>query len=245
MMRNNKHMTTSHLHKTAALALGVTLLSGASLASPASAAETRYITISATGTTTVVPDAVRINATVSVLGTSSKGALSTAGTTSTALRSALTANKVATKDIVTQSITVYPEYSYPANGTPTLSGYRAAQSFDITIRNATRAGAVVDVIVEAGGDNLQVNGVSPFVLDSDKATAVARTAAVKKAKTKAASYAKLLGVKLGRVIYLNETSTPVAYPIYTATAKADSAETVVDLGEQKVTVSVTVRWSIS
>jgi uncharacterized protein YggE len=234
MMRNNKHMTTSHLHKTAALALGVTLLSGASLASPASAAETRYITISATGTTTVVPDAVRINATVSVLGTSSKGALSTAGTTSTALRSALTANKVATKDIVTQSITVYPEYSY-----------RAAQSFDITIRNATRAGAVVDVIVEAGGDNLQVNGVSPFVLDSDKATAVARTAAVKKAKTKAASYAKLLGVKLGRVIYLNETSTPVAYPIYTATAKADSAETVVDLGEQKVTVSVTVRWSIS
>ena len=224
--------------------IAITLISGVSLAPPANAADSRYITVSATGTATVVPDAVRINATVSVLGTTSKGALSSAGATSTAVRSALTANKVATKDVATQSITVYPEYSYPASGIPTLSGYRATQSFDITIRNATTAGAVVDAIVEAGGDNLQVNGVSPFVLDSDKATETARTAAVKKAKSKAASYAKLLGVKLGRVIYLDESSTPTAYPIYTSTAKADSAATVVDLGEQKISVSVVVRWAI-
>ena len=224
--------------------IAITLISGVGLARPANAADSRYITVSATGTATVVPDAVRINATVSVLGTTSKGALSSAGATSTAVRSALTANKVATKDVATQSITVYPEYFYPASGTPTLSGYRATQSFDITIRNATTAGAVVDAIVEAGGDNLQVNGVSPFVLDSDKATETARTAAVKKAKAKAASYAKLLGVKLGRVIYLDESSTPTAYPIYTSTAKADSAATVVDLGEQKVSVSVVVRWAI-
>ena len=224
--------------------MAITLISGVGLARPANAADSRYITVSATGTATVVPDAVRINATVSVLGTTSKGALSSAGATSTAVRSALTASKVATKDVATQSITVYPEYSYPASGTPTLSGYRATQSFDITIRNAATAGAVVDAIVEAGGDNLQVNGVSPFVLDSDKATETARTAAVKKAKAKAASYAKLLGVKLGRVIYLDESSTPTAYPIYTATAKADSAATVVDLGEQKVSVSVVVRWAI-
>jgi len=222
----------------------ITLICGVGLARPANAADSRYITVSATGTATVVPDAVRINATVSVLGTTSKGALSSAGATSTAVRSALAANKVATKDAATQSITVYPEYSYPASGTPTLSGYRATQSFDITIRNAATAGAVVDAIVEAGGDNLQVNGVSPFVLDSDKATETARTAAVKKAKAKAGSYAKLLGVKLGRVFYLNESSTPTAYPIYTSTAKADSAATVVDLGEQKVSVSVVVRWAI-
>ena len=224
--------------------IAITLISGVGLARPANAADSRYITVSATGTATVVPDAVRINATVSVLGTTSKGALSSAGATSTVVRSALTANKVATKDVATQSITVYPEYSYPASGTPTLSGYRATQSFDITIRSAATAGAVVDAIVDAGGDNLQVNGVSPFVLDSDKATETARTAAVKKAKAKAASYAKLLGVKLGRVIYLDESSTPTANPIYTATAKADSAATVVDLGEQKISVSVVVRWAI-
>ena len=222
----------------------VAALSIVSAAAPASGAETRYITISATGTTTVVPDAVRITATVSVLGSSSKTALSTAGATSSAVRSALAANKVATKDIATQSISVYPEYTYPATGTPVISGYRATQSFDITIRAAATAGAVVDAIVEAGGNNVQVNGVSPFVLDNDKATETARTTAVKKAKAKAASYAKLLGVKLGRVIYLDETSTPSAFPIYSSAAKAESDATVVDLGEQKVSVSVTVRWAI-
>ena len=237
-------MKLNRFRTAVAAVIALTLISGVGLAVPASAADTRYITISATGTTTVVPDVVRINATVSVLGTTSKDALGTASATSTAVRSALTARKVAAKDVATQSITVYPEYSYPASGTPTLSGYRATQSFDITIRSAATAGTVVDAIVEAGGDNLQVNGISPFVLDSDKATETARTAAVKKAKVKAASYAKLLGVKLGRVIYLDETSTPTAYPIYSATTKADSAATVVDLGGQKISVSVTVRWSI-
>ena len=237
-------MKLNHIRTSVASVIALTLILGVGFGQPALAADTRYITISATGTTTVVPDAVRINATVSVLGTTSKGALNTANATSKAVRSALTANKVATKDVATQSITVYPEYSYPSSGTPTLSGYRATQSFDITIRSATSAGAVVDAIVEAGGDNLLVNGVSPFILESEKATETARTTAVKKAKAKAASYAKLLGVKLGRVIYLNETSTPATYPIFTPTTKADSAETVVDLGEQKVSVSVTVRWSI-
>ena len=227
-----------------AAAIVLSLIASIGFSIPASAADTRYITISATGTTTVVPDAVRINATVSVIESSSKMALSTAGATSNAIRKVLSANKVATKDISSQSVTVYPEYSYPSSGTPTLSGYRATQSFDITIRSASTAGTVVDSIVEAGGDNLQVNGVSPFILDNNKATQIARTDAVSRAKAKAASYAKLLGVKLGRVIYLDETSTPTAYPNYASAAKADSTETVVDLGEQKVSVSVTVRWAI-
>jgi uncharacterized protein YggE len=243
-MRDNGEMKLTQIRILISTVIALTLISGVGFAAPATAADIRYITISATGTTTVVPDAVRITATVSVLGSSSKAALSTAGATSSAVRSALAASKVATKDIATQSISVYPEYTYPATGTPVISGYRATQSFDITIRAAATAGAVVDAIVEAGGNNVQVNGVSPFVLDNDKATETARTTAVKKAKAKAASYAKLLGVKLGRVIYLDETSTPSPNPIYTSAAKAESDATVVDLGEQKVSVSVTVRWVI-
>ncbi len=232
------------LRTIAALSVAIALIGGAGLSAPANAADTRYITISATGTTNVVPDAVRITASVSVIGKSSKEALATASTTASAVRKALTANKIATKDIATQSVSVYPEYTYPASGTPVLSGYRASQSFDITVRAASTAGAVVDAIVDAGGDNLQINSASPFVLNNDKATETARTSAVARAKSKASSYAKLLGVKLGRVIYLDETSTPSTYPVYVASAKAEDSATQIDLGEQKVTVSVTVRWSI-
>jgi len=237
-------MKLTKLRTITVLSVAIALIGAAGLSAPANAADTRYITISATGSTSVVPDAVRITATVSVIGKTSKEALATAATTASAVRKALTANKIATKDVATQSLSVFPEYTYPANATPVLSGYRASQGFDITVRAASTAGAVVDAIVSAGGDNLQVNGASPFVLDNDKATETARASAVKNAKAKAASYAKLLGVKLGKVVYLDETSTPTPYPVYGMTAKAEDSATQIDLGEQKVTVSVTVRWSI-
>jgi len=237
-------MKFTKLRTITLISVAIAMIDAVGLSTPANAADSRYITISATGSTAVVPDAVRITATVSVIGKTSKEALATAATTASAVRKALTANKIATKDVATQSLSVFPEYTYPANATPVLSGYRASQGFDITVRAALTAGAVVDAIVAAGGDNLQVNGASPFVLDNDKATEIARASAVKNAKAKAASYAKLLGVKLGKVIYLDETSTPTPYPVFGMTAKTDDAATQIDLGEQKVTVSVTVRWSI-
>ncbi|MSW09463.1 MAG: DUF541 domain-containing protein, partial [Actinobacteria bacterium] len=83
-------MKLNRIRTITALVIAISLIGGAGLAMPASAADTRYITISATGTTTVVPDAVRINATVSVLGTTSKSALATSATTSSAVRAALT-----------------------------------------------------------------------------------------------------------------------------------------------------------
>jgi len=241
-------MKTKSFRTIAALTIAISLIGGTALAMPAMAVEptTRYISVSATGTTMVVPDAVKINATVSVLSKTSKDALATSSSTATLVRKALTANKIATKDIATQSVSINPEYSYPQDGIapPVLVGFRVSQSFSITVRDASTAGAVVDAIVTAGGDNLQLSGVSPFVLNDDKATDVARSYAVGRAKAKAASYAKLLGVKLGKVIYLEETSTPSIYPIYSVSAKAEDSATQIDLGEQKVTVSVSVRWSI-
>ena len=238
-------MKTTTFRKAASIATAITLLTGVSLFNPAAAAApTRYITTSGNGTVSVIPDAVRVSASVSVLGATSKAALATANTTSVAVRKALTANKIAARDIATQSISVFPEYSYPDNSTPVISGYRASQSFSITVRAAATAGAVVDAIVDAGGANVMINGASPFVLDNAKATDLARAEAVKSARAKAASYAKLLGVKLGRVVFLNEQSSPNPFPVFGVTAKAEDSATQIDLGQQEVTVLVTVRWAI-
>jgi uncharacterized protein YggE len=43
---------------------------------------------------------------------------------------------------------------------------------------------------------------------------------------------------------LNEDSAPSNYTIYAVSGKAEDAATQIDLGEQKVTVSVTVRWGL-
>jgi len=231
----------------AVLSVALALVAGIASVPAASAATSpsRYVTITADGSVKVVPDAVRMNATVTVIAGTSKEAQAQVSSTSAALRAALTAAKIDKKDIATQSITVYPEYNYTQESGSKLIGYRSSQSFAIIIRNAANAGDIVDSVVAAGGDNLQINGVSPFVLDSTKAAESARAVAVKNAKSKAASYAKLLGVKLGKVTFIVENYAPASYPVQVALGKAqDAMSTVVDLGQQDVTVSVTVRWAL-
>ena len=224
----------------AAALLGSVVLAPASVA----ASSSRYISVSADGTVKVAPDAVRINATVSAVAGTTKEALSTTATSAAAVRAAFLSHGVASRDIATQSVTIYPEYSYTQDKGAVLIGYRASQSFVVTIRKATTAGIIVDAIVTAGGDNLQLNGVTPYVLDSTKAIALARTAAVKNAKSKAASYASLLGVKLGRVNYLIENSSPSIYPPIMSVSKDVAGVTQIDLGLQDVTVSIGVQWAL-
>ena len=141
------------------------------LIAPASqAAANRYITVKAQGTVQVTPDAVRINATATNIAATSKEALAATSKSSASIRAAIKIAKIDSKDIATQNISVFPEYRYSSEGGSTLVGYRASQGFTITVRAATTAGAVVDSIVSAAGDSAQINGVSPFVLDSTKSS---------------------------------------------------------------------------
>jgi uncharacterized protein YggE len=210
----------------------------------AQAAPSRYITVNAEGTVKVTPNAVKVMGQVTVVEGTNGAALAKANSTSAAVRKAVLANGVSAKDLATTSLTVYPEYNYTQEKGSVQIGYRASQSFTIVVKNAANAGAVVDAIAAAGGDFLQLQGVSPFVLDNSKATEAARSAAVKNAKAKAISYAKLLGVKLGKINYLTEGGATYNPPIYgVAKASADEA-TVIDLGTQDVSVSITVQWAL-
>ena len=242
-------MTTSinsRLKKTLLVLAPIALI--AAITAPVSAdaaASTKSITVSAEGTVKVTPDAVRVNATATLVAASNKLALEGVSTTANALRAALKSAGIATKDIASQNVSAYPEYNYTSDKGAVLVGYRGSQSFTIVLRNAANAGTIVDAIVAAGGDNLQINGVSPFVLDASKAAEAARSAAVKNAKTKAASYAKLLGVKLGSVTSLVENGSPsISTPMYAASKVSADAATVIDLGEQDVTVSITISWGL-
>ncbi len=236
----------THVAKRIGILSVIAALVGGVVLAPASlaASTSRYITISADGTVKVTPDAVRINAAVSVIAATTKEAMASVATSAAGVRTAFLTNGVAAKDIATQSVNIYPEYNYTQDKGQVLVGYRATQSFVVIIRNAGAAGIVVDAIVNAGGDSLQLNGVTPFVLDPSKATISARTAAVKNAKSKASSYTSLLGVKLGKVNYLIENSSPISYPPIMAATKDSTGSTQIDLGLQDVTVSITVQWAL-
>ena len=120
--------------------------------------------------------------------------------------------------------------------------------FVVTLRDAAKAGEVVDAVVAAGGNAVQISSVTPTLLDTDAAAGDARDKAVSIAKAKAEAYAKLLDVDLGDVVYVTEVAAPANFvPNMTAdkaVGAAESAPTQIDLGLQEVSVTIEVRWSL-
>lgn len=203
------------------------------------------ITVQATGVADVVPDAVQVSLSVSVVAEANDVALSQVAATSEVVRTTLEQLGIDAADIATQSVSVNPEYSYTEAEGQKIVGYRASQSFDVLVRDASAAGAVVDALVAAGGANLSINATYPVVNDSTAAAQAARNDAVAKARAKAEEYAELLDVELGDLVFLTEISAPTNITIGAkADVMAESASTVIDLGTQEVTVTVEVRWQI-
>ena len=238
------------LFRTLATIITVSAVAGfIALAIPANGAGTtgtRFITVTGVGSVSVVPDAVRFNPTVSTLGATNNAALSTATKSAAAVRQALKDAGIASKDIRSASISVYPEYNWTQEAGTKITGYRASQSFDVLVRSASKAGIIIEAVITAGGDSVQLGGVIPVTLNPTLATEQARAAAVTNAKSKASSYAKLLGTSIGKVLSLEEQSSPVySSPFPMAKAAADSTVVEIDLGEQDVTVTITVRWSLN
>ena len=178
-----------------------------------------------------------------MLAESNEVALSQASTTAQLVRSTLQELEIDEADIATQTLSVNLEYSYTESEGQKIVGYRASQVFDVLIRNAESAGAVVDALVAVGSANFSINSTFPVVDDATSGTEEARKDAVEKARAKAHAYAELLGVELGDLVYLTEVSEPTNVIVGTKRdVMAESSATVIDLGTQEVTVTVEVRW---
>ena len=206
------------------------------------------VTLDATGSVKVVPDGVQFNFSVFAVEATSKSASERANVLANQAREALDESKIDKKDISTQNVSVYPEYSYSPEGKQTLIGFRASQSFAVTLRDTEEAGSVVDAVLLLVGTDLTIDTLAPILLDTSDALEQARENAIKLAKKKAEDYADLLDVELGDVISVREFSgsSSIPQPWLRDMATADSLEstkTVVDLGTQEVTVTVEVRWA--
>ena len=206
------------------------------------------VTVEATGLVKVVPDAVQFNFSVFAIDASSSGALKRANELASQAREALDKANVDKDEIATQSINIYPEYSYSQDGVQNLVGFRATQSFAVTLRDTTSAGEVVDAVVTSVGTDLSIDTLAPILINSKDAAEQARENAIKIAKDKAEDYADLLGVDLGNVISVREFATSGATPqpwLRADLAVGESSKTVVDLGTQEVSVTVEARWAFA
>jgi hypothetical protein len=206
--------------------------------SPATAAQSRSITVNGTGIVTTVPDEAQFTFGVSTTAPSAKAALGANAARMNRLIGALKAAGIAPADIQTAEISLSPNTN--ENGSKVLS-FTATNSVTVKTKQIAQAGSIVDAAVGAGA-NL-VSGPSLGPSDSAALQRRALQKAVTDARGRALAIAQAAHVKLGPVITVSETSsTPIQFAP-SAKAAASSA-TPVEPGSVRVEEDVTVAFAI-
>ncbi len=120
---------------------------------------------------------------------------------------------------------------------PTRSGSR--------IHPAGTASRLLAVIVGTGGDATRINSVSYSIADDSQLVKDARAHAFQDAKDRAAQYAQLSGLGLGKVISISEASGGAGPPTMPAPMRGGMASAVpLEPGQQTVSFSVTAVWEL-
>ena len=148
--------------------------------------------------------------------------------------------------ISTTQVTLAPQYSNPGpNGTATITGYRASNAIEVKIHPADTASRMLALIVGTGGDATRISSVSYSIADDSQLVKDARARAFNDAKDRAAQYAQLSGLKLGRVLSISEETggTPAAKVPF-GTTRAMPTAVPLEAGQQTVSFSVTAVWEL-
>ena len=209
-------------------------------------ASTPGITVTGTSEVAGKPDTLRLDLSVQTRGDTVAKALESANAITARVQSSLTRNAVAGKDIQTSNLQVQPDYSYPTNGIPVVKGYTVSEGVTATLRNLGKSGGAISAAVSAGGNAVQVNGISLDLEDNSTLLSTARDRAVANARTKAEQYAKAAGRGLGSVVSISEVVSdppPVAYDVRAMASKDSASPVPIQPGSENVGVTVTVVYA--
>src|SRR5215475_2463071 len=110
-----------------------------------------------------------------------------------------------TATLRTISYALNPNYQYhPKGGEPTIEGYTALNVVQVTLDELGKIGAVIDAATESGAN--QVQGIQFTLRDQDAVRAQALREAALRARAEADVLAAALGLKVLRVLTVEESS---------------------------------------
>jgi uncharacterized protein len=206
------------------------------------------LSVSGTGEVNVTPDIAVVTLGVEAEAKTVADAQKQASDAMNAVMSALTANGIADKDIQTTNYSIQPVYNYNSgiNGSSqrVLEGYQVSNTVNVTIRDVSKTGTIIDAVTAAGGDLTRVDNIS-FTVDNPKPyNDQARELAIKDAMTKAQQTASLAGVTLGKLLYISESSN-YSGPIRVMASGVDSSFTTpISSGQLDISLSVQMVYAI-
>lgn len=215
------------------------------------------ISVSGNGTLQVEPDTAIVSLGVEARAVTVAAARDAAATAMTGVIDAIKAQGVADNDIQTTGFSVQPQYVYTQVtdklGTYQRSqiiGYIVTNSITATVRDLTKVPAVIDDASAKAGDLIRVNSVSFSLSNPGQYGDQVRKLAAQDAKAKAQLYADAMGVQLGSLVSLTETSTtiPVVRKEASLAPDASGAATIptpINAGTITISAYVQAQFAIS
>jgi len=205
--------------------------------------------VSGEGKSKAAPDVVLLSLGIEAESKTVARAQQDAAQAMDAVMKALKANGVADKDIQTQRFSIYPVRKWIEDQQREITtGYRVTNVVIAKIRQVDKAGPVIDAVAEAGGDLIRIDNIGFTIDDPTPNYNEARVKAVEDAMAKAKQMAGSADVKLGKLIYMSESTPyvpPVAIRDYAMKAEAAAPPTTpISPGELEIQVSVQMVYEI-
>ncbi len=140
--------------------------------------------------------------------------------------------------IRTANYSLNPNYQTPRPGAqPSISGYTASNTVEVTTTDLANLGKLIDAASQAGANHIQ--GLQFLLENAAPVRAQALQQAVQTARANAQTMAAAMGMKLGRVLLLEQGAPSEIRPVARMAAAA-LAPTPVESGTVQVHASVTL-----
>ena len=200
--------------------------------------KTNLFSVSGVGKATAIPNTARLSLGVTKTASSVTLAQDQTNVTTNKIIEDLKSLGVEKKNIKTTNYNVSPNYDF--NRGQTITGYTVTQTLEIKTSIDT-ANKVIDVATENGANI--ISGVN-FTFDDKTKKELeekARNEAVKEAKEKAESLAKATGIRLGKIVDVQESAGFEPRPVMMQALDAEkSDDTQLQPGENSITINITL-----
>lgn len=217
----------------------------------------RGIRVQGSGEAKGAPDIARSSLGIEVRAATAEQAVAEAGERMQRVIAALKSAGVAQSDIRTRDLSVSFERDFtpppepaggaPAQDTATRGSYRVSNVLEVVLRNLAAVSTTLGAATNAGANNIW--GIEFDLADRTPLHQKARELAVLHARANAAQLAQLTGVKLGRVLAVDDqpSSSGPMYPAgMRAMAEGDASRsaTPVESGQLTITHQVQIVYAL-
>lgn len=224
---------------TAALAMCAAATAASGAEAPTKVRTTGAATVKA------MPDTAAFQFSVVTSGKDAKAASAENAKKAEAILERLKAVVPTDAEIETEGYSIDPQRKYPkgGGGPGEITGYTVRNSVSVRMKGVDRVGEVLDVVTQAGAD--QVNSVRFELGDPDAVHAEALQKAVAKARASAEAIAAALGQRVLRVATVEEQGAAAPRPMMmTARAEMVGNAPPMEPGEVEVRAQVTLETEV-